>query len=379
MLAVRDDAGPVLAYTLVTDPPGTPAGTVVLETTSTHTALRVDVQAIPVPPLPPLLNGGFESGALDGWTVEAGTTAAVVEQDVLDGRYKLQLGPIPVGTTQGVWQDIAVEPGRRYVVHLAWRTPLETSANVVPNGAFTQPTLAPWVFAQLQGPTIPALYIQGAGSEHGQVQLLLPPGPPIPNTGSLPHPVQFRVTLSQDTVAVVAGVTHTLAVEVWAFAQPPWWIPGAFISSPSGTYPRVDMFAQVTDTGTGASLAFQQLQGYALTAPAPSPGQWMRYVAQGQVIPQGDTVTLTLTISGHYSGMVPPISVRAILLSATPDADDTATLQATALVELGLPSAPASLHEPPERRLADLGSPRYWLCGGTSDTPSDAAGTGAHR
>jgi hypothetical protein len=340
VLAVRDDAGPVLAYTLVTDPPGTPAGTVVLETTSAHTALQVDVQAIPVPPLPPLLNGGFESGALDGWTVEAGTTATVVAQEVLDGRYKLQLGAIPVGTTQGIWQDIAVEPGRRYVVHLAWRTPLETSANVVPNGAFTQLTLAPWVFAQTQGQPIPVTYSQGTGGERGQVQLTLPPGPIIPNAGPIPAPIQFRVTLTQDSVAVLPGVMHTLAVEVWAFAQPPWWIPGGFAGSLSGTYPRVDMFVRVTDTATGTTQAFLQLQGGALTAPALSPGQWMRYLAQGQITPEGATVTLTLTLSGHYWGTLPPISVRAILLSATPDADDTATLQATGLIAMGLPSAP---------------------------------------
>ena len=124
LLAVRDAGGVIGAYTFVPNTPGSPEGTATLELTEVHEDVQVDVQVIPEPPLPPLINGGFETGGMAPWTPLPGTTAAVVLQDTQAGAYKLQLQNVDT-TLVGVTQDVAVEVGERYVLLFNWRTPVQ--------------------------------------------------------------------------------------------------------------------------------------------------------------------------------------------------------------------------------------------------------------
>ena len=155
VLAVRDQDGPVDTFAFQTDVPGLPPGTGVLDLPGLREGVSVDVQVIPDPPGPPLINGGFEDAILDPWVPLPGTTAVILQHEgALAGHSKLQLQQL-ASTPQGVYQDVAVDVDKRYTVLVYWRTPAQTQTidddgeggtndNTVDNGDFTDPDDAEW-------------------------------------------------------------------------------------------------------------------------------------------------------------------------------------------------------------------------------------------
>ena len=344
LLAVRDQDGAVATYTFVTDPPGLPAGTAVLELGAAHEGVQVDVQVIPVPPLPPLLNGGFETGTLVPWTALPVTTAAVVAQDVQAGSYKLQLQN--VGTTLvGVTQDVAVEVGERYVLLFNWRTPVQMTDNLLDNGDFTDPTDAAWEIdpGGMEHPE-PG-YTPGTVNEHGSQTFTLPNAPFYETPDPLAPPgfatavagyTSYHVAMRQPLTLVV-GQGVTIDVRVQAFVlmaetglvpaaitiPTPAGIPGSVLGTIPGHLPprsevtiEVRLWPEPAVEGMPAWRRFLQPD-----QPASTQGRVAEFrlsTGQERFTPTQSAYTCDVSISGRYIGTIPPIEVTTAVISVAP-------------------------------------------------------------
>jgi len=345
LLAVRDESGVIDTYTFVTDPPGLPAGTAVLELPTAHEGVQVDVQVIPVPPLPPLLNGGFETGTLAPWTALPGTTAAVVAQEVQAGSYKLQLQN--VGTTLvGVTQDVAVEVGERYVLLFNWRTPVQMTGNLLDNGDFTDPTDVIWEVETEGMEHAEPTYEPGTVNEHGSQTFTLPVKPFYDISMGTPFEpgflrlvtgyASYRVAMQQPLI-LIAGQPVIFDVRVQAFTQTaePWLVPqitGAF-------HPTQDVSTVFPGMVPGSVPLMSEVIVEAhflpvVAATEPHPPVYPHYLqpdqpssttgrlaefrlpsGQGEFVPTQSLYLFEVSISGRYIGQIPPIQVTTAVVS----------------------------------------------------------------
>jgi len=365
LLAVRDQDGAMTTYTFIPDTPGLPTGTATLELSEAHEGVQVDVQVIPDPPLPPLLNGGFETGTLTPWTPLPSTTAAVVLQEVQAGSYKLQLQH--VGTTLvGVTQDIVVEVGERYVVLFNWRTPVQMTDNLLGNGDFTDPPDPPDP-PEFPEPTAAVWEIAVEGMEHAEPRFEAPPEvppepppesstvnehgsqtftlPPKPFYEDVPDPTSafgfraagyasYRVTMEQP-LPLTPGQTVALDVRVQAFVQaapagspatPPTLFNPTTAAAAGGSggvtlgmlppLSEVTVEAQIWASSAGGWPEYQRyLQP---DQAASTQGRQAEFRLQSTWTPQGDTYRFVIVISGRYIGTIPPIPVTTAVVSVAP-------------------------------------------------------------
>jgi hypothetical protein len=368
LLAVRDVNGVIATYTFVPNTPGSPEGTATLELSEVHEDVQVDVQVIPEPPLPPLINGGFETGGLAPWAALPGTTAFVVLQDTQAGAYKLQFQE--VGTTlQGVTQDVAVVVGERYVLLFNWRTPIQMLDNLLTNGDFRIPPFAfppdPELPLPEPDPEYGWEYPEAEGMKHAEIDYEppvpvpdepeLPPDPeypPDPPTASTVNaqgaqvftlPIaplykdveeptsafgyeaagyaSYRVAMEQ-SLTLSAGQPVALDVRVSAFVQ----------SAPTGstvTYAavgaggvtlgslpplsEVTVEAQLWPGSAGGQPVYQR---YLQPDQAPTPsGRQAEFQLHGTFTPTGTSYRFVIAISGRYIGKIPPIVVTTAVVA----------------------------------------------------------------
>jgi hypothetical protein len=335
LLAVRDQDGVIATYTFVTDPPGLPAGTAVLEVPTAHEGVQVDVQVIPVPPLPPLLNGGFETGTLAPWTASSGTTAAVVAQEVQAGSYKLQLqnvGPTLVGVTQ----DVAVEVGERYVLLLNWRTPVQMTGNLLENGDFTDPTEVIWQVETEGMEHAEPSYEPGTVNEHGSQVFTLPFAPvyediPDDPTSTFRYRAagytSYHLTMEQ-ALTLTPGQAVALDVRVSALLltgrtdlvyAAGAGAGGASLGVSLGSLPplsEVTVEVLLWPVLGGGRPEYQRyLQP---DQPASQYGRQAEFRLQSTVTPAQSAYRFVIDISGRYIGTIPPIEVTTAVVSVAP-------------------------------------------------------------
>jgi hypothetical protein len=375
LLAVRDEAGPVDTYAFQTDVPDLPPGTGVLDLPGLRAGVSVDVQVIPDPPGPPLINGGFEDAILDPWVPLLGTTPVVTQHEgALAGHSKLQLRQL--GTTpQGVYQDVAVEAGKRYTVLVYWRTPAQTQTidddggggggtndNEVDNGDFTDPDEAAWEIDT--GGMVDTVdeYVPGTvgadetvynGAQTFQLPLALfyesgPEGFVAAGYRS------FNCLMSQD-LTTTPGQTVLVDVRVRAWHQsavgPPMSVglTGAGGVAIQGVLPPC-CEVQVHVTMSGEYNHFLQPD-----QPRTGVGRmaaWRTVGGATRFTPSASTYRLGINIFGRYIGTVPPIEVTSAVVVPAPTtalarglvtplaAEDETPLQASGLIELGTPGDP---------------------------------------
>lgn len=348
LLAVRDANGVIGTYTFVPNTPGSPEGTATLELPTAHEGVQVDVQVIPEPPLPPLINGGFETGGLAPWAALPDTNAFVVLQDTQAGAYKLQLQNVDT-TLVGVTQDVAVEVGERYVLLFNWRTPVQMTDNLLENGDFTDPTEEAWeIVIEGMEDAVPEHIPPppGAVDAHGYQQFTLPVKPFYDVSIGTPFEpgflrytsgyASYRVAMQQP-LTLTAGQPVTIDVRVQAFTQTaePWLVP----QITGALHPTEDFSTIFPDIIPGTMPLMSEVIAEAhiwpvVAATEPQPPTYPHYLqpdqpsnttgrlaefrlpsGQWEFVPTQSLYLFEVSISGRYIGQIPPITVTTAVVA----------------------------------------------------------------
>lgn len=124
---------PVSTLTFTTEPVG---------------AVTVDIRGGNLVPLPPFVNGDFETGTTTGWTVPAGVLT-VTTGNTAEGLYKGELDGLHL-SDGAMYQEFATIIGQQYTVRFSYRD-TEAGVNLLTNGDFETGVLSPFVDNSVPG------------------------------------------------------------------------------------------------------------------------------------------------------------------------------------------------------------------------------------
>ena len=156
-----------------------------------------------------------------------------------DGQYAVELRNLTPSAPGEIWQEVATTIGVRQTLRLAWQAPLGQD-NLVPNGFFLDPTMAPWT-GELRGSPVPTLaYIPApADADHGNINVYVNP---LAQQGFTTLATPLR-SVSFDAwlrvpVTLIPGIPHSIDVRLtaWVFRRRPTPIVGL---ASGETLPRV--------------------------------------------------------------------------------------------------------------------------------------------
>ena len=358
LIAVRTAAGPATSgYTFVTHVPGLPEGAAAIDFDAEQDGLQVDVEPVPPAPLPPLVNGSFETGALAPWTAAAGTTAVLRSGNASAGQYAIELRNVTPNAPGALWQDVPTTTGVRQTVHLAWQTPLGQD-NLVPNGFFLAPVMAPWT-ATLRGSPLPSVEYTpaAADADHGQIAVH---STVIPQQGfrTLATPlsqVTIDAVLQVADVVLIPGVPHSIDVRVtaWVFHQqavPPilGLASGENFQPGQGVPTSHSIVSGYGIAGAAVRLTVQlvpaddtETLSWYLTEPSGTrvigPAEHRIAASQQTFVPMTTTYRLVIALRGSYQGNPGPM-----LLSSAVISQSTLPILGQAFLQLGTPEHPTA-------------------------------------